>query len=226
LYNRQIKVFREDKLLELFELKADIREGKGKNAARELRRSGKVPAVLYGPEIENENISVVLRDVELAFRQSDTKQVLVNLTYEKDGQTIVKPTLIKDVQVEPSKRFIKHLDFLEIDPTKKINVMVPVEPVGKSVGVENEGGILQVIRRELEIYCMPNKMPETIKVDVTALGIGDSIHVEEIVVDDMEIPHEVNFTVITVVAPTVEASEGDEDEDEEGTVASSAASAE
>lgn len=78
--------------------------------------------------------------------------------------------------------------------------MVPVEPVGKAKGVEL-GGLLQVIRRELEVLCMPLEIPESIKLDVAGLDVGNSIHVKEISVEGIEIPHDVNFTVITVVAP-------------------------
>lgn len=207
--------------MELFELKADIREKTGKGTARSLRREEKIPAILYGPKIEPLKLSIKAKMIENAFKQSDHTQVLVNLTVlDKDGKEERKcPAMIKDVQVSPLSKALLHTDFMEIDLTKKVRVMVPVEPVGKSKGVEL-GGLLQVIRRELEVLCMPLELPESIKVDVTDLDTGDSIHVDEIQVEGIEIPSDVNFTVITVVAPKG-AALGEGEEGEEGEMESS-----
>ncbi|GAB6095069.1 50S ribosomal protein L25 [Desulfatiferula olefinivorans] len=202
--------------MELFELKANIRENTGKGVARKLRMNECIPAVLYGPKTEPVSLSVASKMIETAFKQNDRSQVLVNLTVVDGQGTQVRqcPAIIKEVQVAPLSRQMLHTDFLEIDLTKKVRVMVPVEPVGKAKGVEL-GGMLQVIRRELEVLCMPLEIPESIQVDVSELNVGDSIHVEEITVDGIEIPAEVNFTVITLVAPksgTVESEEGEEAE--------------
>lgn len=205
--------------MELFELKADIREKTGKGTSRSLRRDEKIPAVLYGPKIDPVKLSVPVKSIENAFKQSELSQVLVNLTVmDKDGKEERKcPAMIKDVQVSPLSNELLHTDFLEIDLSKKVRVMVPVEPVGKAKGVEL-GGLLQVIRRELEVLCMPLETPESIKVDVTDLDVGDSVHVEEIEIEGIEIPSDVNFTVITIVAPKSSVA-SDEEEGEEGEAA-------
>lgn len=202
--------------MELFELKADIRENTGKGVARELRRNESIPAVLYGAKNPPMSLSVKAKMIENAFKQSEHSQVLVNLSVMgSEGKEERKcPVIIKEVQVAPLSNELLHADFLEIDLSKKVRVNVPVEPVGKAKGVEL-GGLLQVIRRELEVLCMPLEIPDSIKIDVTALEVGDSVHVEEINIEGIEIPADVNFTVITVVAPKGGTVEEEEEEGEE-----------
>lgn len=210
--------------MELFELKADIREKTGKGTARSLRRDEKIPAVLYGPSTASVKLSVPVKSIENAFKQSELTQVLVNLTVlDKDGKEDRKvPAMIKDVQVSPLSNELLHTDFLEIDLKKKVRVMIPVEPVGKCKGVEL-GGLLQVVRRELEVLCMPLETPDSIKIDVTDLDVGDSVHVEEIEIEGVEIPSDVNFTVLTIVAPKASVGSDEEEEGEEGEATEEAA---
>ncbi len=212
--------------MELFELKANIREATGKGVARKLRNNSAVPAVLYGLGNESVSLSVVTKDVEVAFKQSALSQVLVNLTV-LDGDNEVKkcPAMIKDIQLSPLSKDLLHADFLEIDLTKKVLVKVPVEAVGNSPGVEF-GGNLSIIRRELEVLCMPLEIPEAISVDVSKLEMGDTVHVEEIEIEGVEIPHDVNFTVIAVVAPKAVVEDEEDDELEEGEEASEEADSE
>lgn len=201
--------------MELFELRANIRENVGKNAARVLRNEEQVPAICYGPKAEPVKLAVKVRDLEEAFKTSETSQVLISLTYEMDGQEVTRSTMIKDLQLDPARGTFVHVDFLEIDLEKRLKARVPVEAVGKAKGVEM-GGILQVIRRELEIFCMPLEIPPVIELDVADLGIGNSIHVKDIAIDGIEIPADVNFTVITVVPPKggLKAVEAEEEEAE------------
>ena len=127
--------------------------------------------------------------------------------------------MIKELQTQPVSRNYLHVDFYEIDMARKIKVNVPVVTMGKSAGVE-AGGILQIIRREIEVLCLPNKIPEKIEIDITDLEIGDSVHVEELPLEeDAEIQADTNFTVLTVLSPKVEAEPEEEEaleEEEEG----------
>jgi large subunit ribosomal protein L25 len=108
-----------------------------------------------------------------------------------------------------------HLDFYEVTMDQKIKVMVPVVTTGKSVGVEM-GGMLQIIRRELEVFCLPDRIPENITIDITDLDIGDSVHVEAVQLEgDIEIPSEVNFTILTILSTKAEEEEVEEGEEEE-----------
>ncbi len=198
--------------MEQLELKAKVRKTIGNGPARALRREGKIPAVLYGPKTESILLSVKVRDIEQLLKAGNVGQVLLNLIIQ-NGQETTRPAMIKELQAHPvSGRFL-HIDFYEIDLARKIRVGVPVVATGKSVGVE-VGGLLQIVRHELEVLCLPTQIPESIEVDVTDLEIGDSIHVEEIELEgDVEIPADVNFTVITCLAPKVEAEPEEEEEE-------------
>ncbi len=198
--------------MEQLELKAKVRKTIGNGPARALRRDGKVPAVLYGPKTEPVLLSVEVRDIEQVLKSGNVGQVLLNLIIQ-NGQETTRPAMIKELQAHPvSGRFL-HIDFYEIDLARKIRVGVPVVATGQSIGVEL-GGLLQIVRRELEVLCLPTQIPESIEVDVTNLDVGDSIHVEEIQVEgDVEIPADVNFTVVTILAPKVEAEPEEEEEE-------------
>ena len=199
--------------MELIELKANIRNFIGKSQARALRCAEKIPAVLYGPGTEPVLLSVSVKDLEKALKKSTASQVVLNLTIH-NGKNNSRTAMIKELQIHPVSRNYQHIDFYEISMDRKIRVKVPVVAKGKSRGVE-EGGILQIIRRELEILCLPTKIPETIEIDITDLDIGDSIHVKEIPLqDNVEIPADVNFTVITIVSPKAEVEEVEEEAEE------------
>ncbi len=196
--------------MELFELKTNIRDARGKNAARVLRNEGRVPAVVYGDITDAVAVDVLVVDVAEAIKRSATIQVVVNLAV---GDAEPKVAIIKDIQIDPTSGEYRHVDFQIVALDKKIKAIAPVEPVGKAAGLEM-GGLLQVIRRELEVLCLPLAIPTSVKVDVTDLKIGKSIHVDDIQIDGIEIPHNVNFTVVTVVAP--KGAKLGEEEGEEG----------
>ncbi|MBW2737737.1 MAG: 50S ribosomal protein L25/general stress protein Ctc [Deltaproteobacteria bacterium] len=199
--------------MELIELKANIRNSTGKGQARVLRGAEKIPAVLYGPGTEPVLLSVSVKDLEKALKKSTASQVILNLTIH-NGENTSKTAMIKELQTHPVSRNYQHIDFYEISMDRKIRVKVPVAVKGKSRGVE-EGGILQIVRRELEILCLPTKIPETIEIDITDLDIGDSIHVKEIPLQtDVEIPADVNFTLITIVSPKAEVEEVEKEAEE------------
>ena len=124
--------------------------------------------------------------------------------------------MVKELQTHPVTGQFLHIDFYEVDLTSKISAMIPVTITGKSQGVE-DGGILQIVRRELEVLCLPTAIPETVEVDISELEIGGSIHVNEIALpSDVELPEDVDFTVITVLAPKLEEEVVEEEELAEG----------
>ena len=201
--------------MELFELKADLREKTGKGPARVLRRDGKIPAILYGPNTEPIMLSVAIRDLENAQKESRSPQVFVDLL--TSGTTSKQSAMLKELHVDPLSREYLHADFYAITMDQQVSVMVPVVAVGKSIGVEN-GGLLQIIRRELEVTCRPLDVPEQIEIEVTNLEMGESIHVADITVGEKtDIPYDVNFTVITCLAPKgvgIVEEEGEEEGEE------------
>lgn len=215
--------------MDLIDLKANIRTVKGNGAAKAMRREGRIPAVLYGRGTDPILLSVRTHDLEAVFKKAAGGQAILNLMIH-NGETAKKTAMIKELQAHPVSRNFLHVDFYEVDMKRKIRVKVPVVPVGKSKGVE-DGGTLQLVRRELEVLCLPLEIPEAFEVDITELGIGDAIHVNEIRVDEnIEIPEaeEVNFTVLTVVSPKAEEEVEEEVEEEaaEGEEGEEAAAAE
>jgi large subunit ribosomal protein L25 len=199
-------------------LKASQREAVGNGPSRVLRRDGKIPAILYGPKTEPIKLAIDRLELEPIFKSGAVAQKLLKL--EIDGVDSVRKVMIKDLQKHPVSRTVLHLDLYEVSMDQKIKVMVPVVTTGKSAGVE-VGGTLQIIRRELEVFCLPDQIPENITIDITALEIGDSFHVEELPLDEaVEIPADVNFTILTILSPTAEEEEeeveGEEEEGEEG----------
>lgn len=200
--------------MDLIDLNATVRKETGKGPGRRLRAAGRIPAVVYGPSVDNIPLTVDLREFDAAVKDTNLAHVLLNLKIQ-NGRTKPRPVMIKELQVDPLSRNYVHVDFLEIAMDREISVSVPVEAVGHAPGVE-EGGILQIIRRELDVTCLPSNIPDLIEVDVSNLEIGDSIHVEEITLPEgVEVIADVNFTVIAVASPTREELP-EEVEEEEG----------
>ena len=201
--------------MEQIDLKAQVRKTTGKGPARTLRREGRIPAVLYGPKTDSMMLSIDFKEFEQIVKKVNVGSVLLNLQIQ-NGETLTRPAMIKELQTNPVSGAFVHVDFYEIDMLRKINVSVPVVTRGKSVGVE-EGGMLQIVRREIELFCLPTAIPKSIVVDISDLAIGDAIHVREIALpDDVELPEETDFTVITVLAPKIEEEVVEEEELEEG----------
>jgi large subunit ribosomal protein L25 len=200
--------------LELINLKTHIRTSSGNGPAKALRRQGLLPAVLYGRKTEPVLLSVNISDLEQVLKMGAGSQVLLNLLIQ-NGETSKKTAMIKELQTHPLSRNYLHVDFYEIDMERKIKVRVPVVAKGKSIGVEN-GGILQIIRREIEVFCLPLEIPESFEVDITALEIGDSVHLDEIPLEgNVEFQEDVNFTILTVVSPKAVEEEVEEEIEEE-----------
>lgn len=201
--------------MNLIELKSKIRTTTGNGPARRLRMSGKIPAVLYGPKTEPVLLSVNKSDLELVFKKGGIGQVILNLVIQKNGETLTRPAMIKELQTHPVSRNFIHVDFYEIKMDRKITAKIPVVTTGKAKGVEL-GGFIQIIRRELEVQCLPLEVPESIEIDISDLDIGDSIHVGKIHLEgEIEFLDDDNYTVVTVLSPTIEEEEPEEEEEEE-----------
>lgn len=190
------------------ELNVTNRDRTGKGVARTLRREGLIPATVYGRGLEPCSIIVEPKALKAAIATEAGWNTLITL--KGDGAFSGKVVILKDLQVDAIRRNMKHADFQVIDMKKKVHVMVPVHTIGKSAG-EKVGGNLQVIRHELEVVCLPTAIPSAIEVDVTDMEIGDVLHIADLALPaGIEVPHEVNFTVITLTGRTVE-EEGTEE---------------
>lgn len=201
--------------MELIELKTNIRTATGNGPARRLRQKGQIPAVLYGPGTESILLAVNISDIEKILKKGRIGQVLLTLVIPNNGDTSTKTVMVKELQLHPVSRNFLHIDFYEVAMDRKIMVNVPITTTGKAKGVET-GGILQIIRRELEVQCFPLDVPESIEIDITDLDIGDSIHVGDIALQrEIEFLGDENFTVVTVVSPKIEEEEEVVEEAEE-----------
>ena len=199
--------------MEKIELQATVRKSVGNGPARGLRRAGQTPAVLYGRKTEPVLLSVNTKDLEQILKQGSFGQFILSLVIQ-NGKKVTKAAMIKELQAHPVSGQLIHIDFYEVDMDRKIRVMIPVVTTGQSIGVE-EGGLLNIVRRELEVFCLPGDIPESIEIDISELTIGDSIHIEDVPLgDNVEIASDVNYTVVTVLSPKVEEEEVEEEEEE------------
>jgi len=178
------------------------REDIGKGAARKARAAGLIPGVLYGRGETPVALSVSAREFDLAVRKKGGNPI-IGLALDRGEYT----ALIRDVQYDPVTHDIIHLDFQHISLTETIEVEVPIHLVGIPVGVKDGGGILEPIARELKVRCLPTVIPPAVDVDVSALNIGDSVHVGAISVPEVTILTDPDVTVATVVPPTVHVEE-------------------
>lgn len=200
--------------MELIELKTNTRTTTGNGPARRLRKEGQIPAVLYGSKAETVLLSINSHSLDLILKGGGAGQVLFNLVIHEDGETRTSLAMIKELQIHPVSRNFLHVDFYEINMDQKIKVKVPVVTTGKSAGVEL-GGMLQIVRRELEVQCLPLSVPESIVIDITDLDIGDSVHVGDISLEgEIEILEDGHYTVVNILSPKMEEAEEREGEAE------------
>ena len=163
-------------------LEAVKRDTRGKNAARRLRAAGQIPAVLYGAQKGGDQpdpeAGAVGPKTFLRILHSDSGfNTLITLKVKEGGDARV---LVKNVQLDPITNFPLHADFYRVNMDRKLTVTVPVVIRGEARGVKVDGGILDFVHREIQLECLPSDIPNAIEVDITALGIGDSVHVRDL----------------------------------------------
>ena len=182
-----------------FDLVAEPRQGAGKGVARKVRAEGRVPAVLYGSDLDPRPLSVDARQLWHALHTDAGANVLINLRV--DGDTYL--ALPREVQRDIVRGTFLHVDFLRVRRDVAIQVQVPITLVGESPGV-NEGGVVEHHLWELSVECLPTDVPESIEADISGLNITDSLHVS-----DLRLPDNVTLltppeeTIVTVVPPPV-----------------------
>lgn len=189
-------------------LSAEPREGVGKGAARKARAAGKVPAVLYGPEVEPKRLAVDARELWHALHTDAGTNVLINL--QLDGDTFL--TMPREIQRDIVRGSLLHVDFLRIRRDVAIQVEVPIHLVGESVGVK-EGGVVEHHLWELRVEVLPQDVPESLEADISNLKIGDSLHVSDIKIPgNVTVVTPMEETLVTVVPPPVLVVEPTEEE--------------
>ena len=194
---------------EALTLAAETRDRAGKGASRALRREGRVPAVVYGGKEQPLGIHVEERTLR---RMLDTGHFSNSIVMVDVGGKAIR-TLPKDVHFDPVSDRPLHVDFLRLAKDAKVEVAVPVKFVNEddSPGLKR-GGVLNVVRHELELVCDADKIPEDIEIDVTGLDLGDSIHISQVKLPDGSVSAitDRDFTIATIVAPSgLRSEEGD-----------------
>jgi large subunit ribosomal protein L25 len=182
-------------------LGAEAREGVGKGVNRKLRAAGRIPGVIYGKKRDPQAIHLDPTALEKLLRGSGAGlNTLIDLSVGGRTDTV----LVKELQRHPVKGAFWHVDFYQVDLTRKITVSVPLHFVGKARGVEF-GGILDHPLRELEVECLPRAIPEFVEVDVSALEIGQAIHVSDLALPEgVEVKTDGALAVASVVLPAAE----------------------
>jgi large subunit ribosomal protein L25 len=187
------------------EMVVSKREPKGKGGARKLRSQGLIPAIFYGPKTKTTPVSCDGKDL-FSVLERGGQNVLINLRIKVEGsgeRTSNHVVMIRDLQVDPLKGLPIHADLYEVSMKEMMTVEVPIRLVGQAEGTK-VGGILEQVRREIEIECLPADLPAHIEVDVSHLEIGDSVHVRDISVEKVKIMTDEQLTIATVVPPRVE----------------------
>ena len=203
------------------ELNATSRDRAGKGAARQIRREGKVPAVIYGDKKDPQTVAF---DYKELWKQVQTGRLLSTLVDIKVGDETVR-AIARDLQFDPVRDFLIHADFLRLGKGARIAVEVPCNFINdeESPGI-GRGGVLNVVRYDIEVYCPATDIPEEFVVDLAGLDIGDSVHVSEIKIPEGVEPtiSDRDFTICTIAAPaglkSDEEEEAEEDEVEAGDV--------
>src|SRR5437660_10372953 len=181
-------------------LSATVRDKTGKGGARQARCGKQIPAVSYDHGRATQPLMVDALALEKALTGIEPESTLIELTV--DGKK--SRTLIREIQRHPIRPDIIHVDFYEIRGGEKITLNVPVHLVGTPDGVRNAGGVLDQVTREVEIEVLPENIPDRVELDVTALKIGDSLHVRELTIPNAKILTEADLTIATVVPPRAE----------------------
>lgn len=205
-------------------LAIETRSATGKGAARKLRATGMIPGVYYGGGSDPQPVQLNAREL---VRLLETSSAGINTLIDLKGAALDgKVVLVKELQRDPVNGAALHADFYAVDVDRKVTVNVPVHLEGTAIGVKM-GGIVDHALREIELECLPRAIPEELRIDVSALELGDSLHVRDIPLPaGVEVLTDVDLSVVSVVAPRVEEEEAAPAEGEEAAEGEAAEGAE
>jgi large subunit ribosomal protein L25 len=162
-------------------LSARPRTESGRNEVKQVRARGAVPAVIYGGAGAPANLEVSEKELNSLLAHAVGENILVDLEITEEGKTTNRLSLIQEVQHHPVSRDVLHVDFHAVSMTEEIEAEIVLEPTGEAIGVKTYGGLLQQNLRALPIKCLPQNLPEIIIVDVSALNVGEALHVNQLV---------------------------------------------
>jgi len=201
-------------MAEVSTIAAERRERAGKGPARAARRAGRVPGVIYGAKKDPAMVTLDPRELDRELNTGGFMATIYDVQIEQDKERV----LPRDVQFDPVTDRPIHVDFLRVSATTSVTVQVPVNFLNEEEcpGLKR-GGLLNVVRHEIEMICQADAIPSAVEVDLTGLDIGDSIHISMISLPDGVAPTitDRDFTVATIAAPTVAQEEEEAEEGEE-----------
>jgi len=186
-------------------LSAQTRPHSGRSAVKKLKAQGVVPAIIYGGKEKPQTLQVSSREINTLLSHAVGENILVDLEINDAGKTVNRLALIQEIQHAPLGGAVLHVDFHAVSQNEILHANVPVEAQGEAVGVRSFGGILEQNMRSIEVACLPKDLPEILRVDVSNLNIGDSIHIKHIMLPEgVKATADPELTVFHVAAPAVE----------------------
>ena len=188
--------------MDFVELHASLREEKGKELNKKLRGTGLVPAVVYKKGEDTLSLKIGNKDLSKALHTEAGENVIIKLHVDGAKKKRDRTVVLKEVQKDPIKDYLLHVDFQEISLTETLKAKVPIVAKGEAIGVKQDGGVLQHVLWEAEVECLPTNIPEKIEIEVSELKIGDSLHVKDIQVPaDVKILDDLEGVVFSVEHP-------------------------
>lgn len=185
-------------------LKASRRTATGRNAVKKIKAAQAVPGILYGAGIEPAPLQIERRAIDTILSHTVGENILVNLEIEDDAKGASRLALISEVQHHPVSRLVLHVDFKAVSVNETLTAEVVIEPFGEAIGVKNSGGLLEQSLRSIEVECLPKDLPESIRVDVSALELGNALHVRDLpALEGVKYAADPDVTVFLVSEPKV-----------------------
>lgn len=196
------------------EFKATARERVGKGAARELRREGLIPAVIYGDKKPPLPISISYKEAMLGIHAGGFMSSVINVEVDGENHKVIP----RDFQLDPVRDFVQHVDFLRIGKNTRLTIEVPVRFLNEeeSPGLKR-GGVLNIVRHTVEVTCPADGIPDGFEIDLTGTDVGDSLHISMVTLPENVTPTitDRDFTIATLAAPSALRSEESESDEEE-----------
>jgi len=200
--------------MDTIQLDGKARNKTGKGASRKLRSTGRLPAIFYGPEAEPIMLSIDYLELVKSLKGRPPENVIFDLRIDSNGRSQSKKVMIRELQRDPVSRDYLHVDFCEISMAREIEASIPLQLVNTPIGV-TKGGMVEHIRRELSVVCLPKDLVDAIEIDVSGLDIGDTLHVGDIALPPgLRSTEDEDLTVATVAAPTITDEAGEAEAEE------------
>lgn len=188
----------------IMRINAESREGVGKRVAKQLRRQGKIPAIIYGERKESIPISIELDDVKTILKSEKGENTVLKI--HRDN--IEVDAMLKEIQYDYLSDHIIHVDFLRLDLDKPVTAWVPIVVKGESIGVKVEDGIFDFITRDIQVKCLPTKIPKEIVVETSGLHAGHSIKAEDLeVAEGIQLVSDLNRVICAVISKAKPSAE-------------------